>query len=346
MGIMRHLATLQKVLEVTPIEGADKIECLSIKGWKVVAKKGEFKVGDLIVYCEVDSVLPECPEFEFLRKASFRIKTIRLKGQVSQGIVFPLSVLPVLSFEHHSEGLDVEVTASYGEGQDVTDLLGIIKYEPYVPAQLAGLTKGNFPEFLRKTDEERVQNITELLEKYKGLEMYMTEKVDGSSMTVYLNNGEFGVCSRNLDLKETEDNTFWKTARALRIEQALRGCGNYAIQGELIGMGVQGNKYNMGGVEFRVFNVYDIDAHKYLDFEDFKRFVASVRLETVPMLGTTILNHTTDQILELAKGYSVLNKNALREGVVFRPLVEMHDSFLGRLSFKGINSDFLLQHGD
>ena len=170
--------------------------------------------------------------------------------------------------------------------------------------------------------------------------------VHNSSMTVYLNNGEFGVCSRNLDLKETEDNTFWKTARTSRIEQALRGCGNYAIQGEILGRGIQSNKYNMADIEFRVFNVYDIDARKYLDFEDFKRFVAAVHLETVPMLGTIILNHTTDQILELVKGNSVLNKNALREGVVFRPLKETYDSYLGRLSFKGINSEFLLKYGE
>src|SRR5579863_8664556 len=117
----RKLASIQRVLDVQPILNADAIEVLTILGWKVVANKGEHKVGDLVVYCEVDSILPEKPEFEFLRKNHFRIKTIKLRGQVSQGIVFPLSILPIANNE---------IVAWY-EGLDVTERLGITKYEVY-----------------------------------------------------------------------------------------------------------------------------------------------------------------------------------------------------------------------
>src|SRR6185436_4978944 len=144
----RKLASIQKVLEVNPIPNADAIEVLTVLGWKVVAKKGEFKVGDLVVYFEVDSILKESPEIEFLRKSNFRIKTIKLRGQVSQGLCLPLSILFGLVELPHDP---------FAEGDDVTELLEVEKYEVYVPAQLAGERKGNFPDFLSKTDEMRIQ---------------------------------------------------------------------------------------------------------------------------------------------------------------------------------------------
>ena len=342
--MVRKLATIQTIVKLEVHPNADKLEIAHVKGWSCVVIKDSFTEGEKIVFIEPDAILPEGrPEWEFMRERGFRIKTIKLRKILSQGLVFNAHSLLADKYLPLCEQLG---TSPLPDETDVTDLLGIQKYEPYVPANLSGTVKGNFPEFLHKTDEERVNNIPDILEKYKGTELFMSEKLDGTSCSIFMNNGEFGVCSRNLELKETEGNTFWKIARELRIEQALRGCGNYAIQGEILGQGIQSNKYNMSGVEFRVFNVYDINARKYLDFEDFKRFVAAIRLETVPLLGTIILNHTTDQILELVKGNSVLNKNTLREGVVFRPVIERHDSYLGRLSFKGINSDFLLQYGE
>jgi RNA ligase (TIGR02306 family) len=354
----RKLASLQKVLDIQPITGADAIECLSILGWKVVAKKGEFKVGDLVVYCEVDSVLPERPEFEFLRKAHFRIKTIRLKGQVSQGITFSLSVLPVLSFEHHGDGLDVEVTAAYVEGQDVTALLGVTQWEPYTPeqrAQLYGTIKGKFPDFLHKTDETRIQTVPAVLYRHQLKKFYVTEKVDGSSMTVYFRrnehfvDGEFGVCSRNLDIKETEGNAFWKTARVLDLENKLRSLQrNIALQGELLGPGVQGNKYKLDKLGYYVFNVFDIDSGLHLNSLDFLHIVQYLGLTTVPIvLSEYILPSTVDELVEFSKGKSVLNPDTHREGVVLRPHINEYDEDIqGRLSFKCINPDFLLKYNE
>jgi RNA ligase (TIGR02306 family) len=206
----RKLATIQKISWIKPIPNADKIEVAGILGWQIVINKKEgFKVGDKVVFCEIDSIVPERPEFEFLRPRGFRVKTIKLRGQVSQGLALPISILPIDNA--HPIWDDSELTV----GLDVTDILDIKKYVPYIPACLAGEVKGQFPSFIPKTDETRIQSVPDVLTRHNRKTFIVTEKVDGSSMTVYYNNGEFGVCSRNLDLKETEKNSFWKVARKL-----------------------------------------------------------------------------------------------------------------------------------
>lgn len=209
---MRKLASIQKIEKLQPIESADSIELATVLGWNVVVKKGEFNVGDLVVYCEIDSVLPDKPEFSFLRDRGMRIKTIKLKGQISQGICFPLSIL-----------LDA----------DVTDILEIKKYEPLIPECVSGVMKSTFPSFIPKTDETRVQVLKKTLEQYAGSLCYVAEKIDGSSATYFIKNGEFGVCSRNMELSESE-NSYWKIAEKFDIENKLRSLGlDIAIQGDL-----------------------------------------------------------------------------------------------------------------
>ncbi len=333
----RKLASVQIVSEIRPIEGADAIEVARINNWDVVVKKGEFKTGDFCIYFEIDSFLPIKEEFEFLRKSSykkmgaqegFRLKTIRLRGQVSQGLLIPIHVKELFGDTVY-------------EGMDVTELLGVVKYEPPIPAELAGKVRGNFPGFLRKTDEERVQNLSKEYPKWveQGLDFYVTEKLDGSSATFYLNNDQFGVCSRNLDLEETEGNTFWKVARELQIEEKLREYGrNLAIQGELIGEGIQGNPYNIKGHTVRFFNVFDIDSQTYYGLPMFLAlFEHQLKLETVPVLTnlTMKLPQTIDECLAFADGKSVLNQNFDREGVVFRTMDR-------NISFKAISNKFLL----
>ena len=345
----RKLASIQKVLNVQPIPGADQIEVLTILGWKVVAKKGEFKIGDLVVYCEVDSILKESPEIEFLRKSNFRIKTIKLRGQVSQGLCLPLSIIDDTFFHVQAEA------GTLLEGVDVTEILGITKYEPYTPAQLAGEVKGNFPEFLHKTDETRIQAVPGVLYRHQQKKFYVTEKVDGSSMTVYFRrnehfvDGEFGVCSRNLDMKETEGNSFWKTARALDLENKLRSLNrNIALQGELLGPGVQGNKYKLEKLGYYIFNVFDIDTGLHFNSLEFLKLVQYLGLTAVPLVADSYtLPATIDEMVEFSKGKSLLNKDVHREGVVLRPLVNEYDEDLrGRLSFKCINPEFLLKYND
>ncbi len=333
----RKLASVQIVSEIRPIEGADAIEVARINNWDVVVKKGEFKTGDFCIYFEIDSFLPIKEEFEFLRKSSykkmgaqegFRLKTIRLRGQVSQGLLIPIHVKELFGDTVY-------------EGMDVTELLGVVKYEPPIPAELAGKVRGNFPGFLRKTDEERVQNLSKEYPAWieQDLDFYVTEKLDGSSATFYLNNDQFGVCSRNLDLEETEGNTFWKVARELQIEEKLREYGrNLAIQGELIGEGIQGNPYNIKGHTVRFFNVFDIDSQTYYGLPMFLAlFEHQLKLETVPVLTnlTMKLPQTIDECLAFADGKSVLNQNFDREGVVFRTMDRT-------ISFKAISNKFLL----
>ena len=330
----RKLATVQIISEINPIEGADMIEVATVKSWKLVCKKGGFAAGSKAVYCEIDSFLPLKPEFEFLRRTSykkmgdtegFRLRTVKMRGQVSQGLLLPMSVLPA--------------NREFEPGDDVTELLGILKYEPPVPAQLAGIMRGGFPSFLQKTDEERIQNLTGEYEAYKlkGEKYYVTEKLDGSSVTFYLQNNLFGVCSRNLDLLETEDNTLWKVARSLDIENKLRGLNkNFALQGECIGEGVQGNPYKLRGQTVRFFNAFDTDKRMHLGFEEFIGLAASLSLQTVPVLATAFtLPATIDELLQMADGMSALNSATDREGIVIR-------SHNRDVSFKVISNKFLL----
>lgn len=334
----RKLATVRIINDIQPIDGADMIELAIVDGWKVVvAKNVGHKVDDMVIYCEIDSFLPIKEEFEFLRKSSykkmgdqegFRLKTIKLRGQLSQGLILPIHVLPLGEMVH--------------EGQDVTDMLGIVKYEPPIPAELAGKVKGLFPSFIRKTDEERVQNLASEYELFKtknkdGMKFYVTEKLDGSSATYYFKDGVFGVCSRNLELLETEGNTFWKVARELKLEELLSTLeNNFCLQGELIGEGIQGNPYKIKGQTVRFFNAFNIDTQEYLGLTEFITLVNRMKLETVPVLDTNFtLPETIEEMLKVAEDKSILNPSFDREGIVIR-------SADRTISFKAISNKFLL----
>ncbi|MBA4410755.1 MAG: RNA ligase (ATP) [Odoribacter sp.] len=338
---MRKLASIQTIKALEPIEGADAIEKATVLGWQLVVKKNDFKVGDKVVYCEIDSLMPDRPEFEFLKPRGMRIRTIRLRGQISQGICFPLSILPP----------DFEVA----EDADCTEVLGISKYEPPIPACLSGIMKGKFPSFIPKTDETRVQVIQKLLDKYKGEKCYVTEKVDGSSGTYYINNGEFGVCSRNLELLEDDENSFWKVARELDIENKLRSLnGNFALQGELIGEGIQDNKLKLRGQTIRFFNAFDINKFEYLPFKPFFDLMDKLKLPAVPLISSEYeLSNDIDEIVRMATIKSKICPENWAEGIVIRPLNEKIDLILsnenfnnGRVSFKAINPEFLLKYGE
>jgi RNA ligase (TIGR02306 family) len=340
----RKLASVRKITNLTPIEGADKIELATIDAWKVVvAKDVNHKVGDMVIYCEIDSFLPIKEEFEFLRKSSykkmgdqegFRLKTIKLRGQVSQGLILPISVL-------NPEGTNIYVDPF--EGLDVTDMLGIIKYEPPIPADLAGKVKGLFPSFIHKTDEERIQNLSSEYETYKeknkeDVKFYVTEKLDGSSATFFIKDGVFGVCSRNLELLETEGNSFWKVARELKLEESLVSLEkNICLQGELIGEGVQGNPYKVKGQTVRFFNGFNIDTQENIPFLEFVELTQKMNLTTVPILDYDFtLPETVENMLEYADKKSELNSNLDREGIVVR-------SYDRTISFKVISNKFLLK---
>lgn len=338
---MRKLASIQRIKALEPIENADAIEKATVLGWQLVVKKGEFRVGDLVVYCEVDCLMPDNPVFEFLKPRGMRVRTIRLRGQISQGICFPLSILPP----------DFEIA----EDADCTEVLGIEKYEPPMPACLNGIAKGKFPSFIPKTDETRVQVLQHFLDKYKGEKCYVTEKVDGSSGTYFIYKDEFGVCSRNLELLEDEENSYWKIARQMDVENKLRSLnGNIAIQGELIGEGIQGNKLKLRGQTMLFFNAFDIDRFEYLPFEQFFDLMNKFELPTVPLISSDYeLENDIDAIIRMATVKSKIYPVVWAEGIVIRPLKENLDLLIsdenfnrGRVSFKAINPEFLLKYGE
>jgi RNA ligase (TIGR02306 family) len=338
---MRKLASIQKIKALEPIEGADSIEKASVLGWQLVVKKGEFTIGDMVVYCEIDSLMPNKPEFEFLKPRGMRIRTVRLRGQVSQGICFPLTILPK----------DFQIA----EDADCTEVLGITKYEPPMPACLSGIAKGKFPSFIPKTDETRVQVLQRLLDKYKGEKCYVTEKLDGSSATYYVKDGEFGVSSRNLELIEDPVNSFWKVARQMDIENKLRSIGkNISIQGELIGEGIQDNKLKLKGQTVMFFNAFDIDRFEYLNFVEFNNLFNKIELPIVPIVTLDYeLENDIEAIIKMATIKSNILKDVWAEGIVIRPYTEKIDLLLsnenfnnGRVSFKAINPEFLLKYGE
>lgn len=339
---MRKLASIRKIIDIQPIPNADAIEVVTVDGWDCVSKKGEFKVGDLCVYFEVDSFLPVRSEFEFLRKGcfrsttylgdGFRLKTIRLRGQLSQGLVLPVSTFP---FPKEPEIDD-----------DVTGLLGVQKWEVPISAQLAGICKNTFPSWIRKTDQERVQNLyNKYYEQYKDTVFTATMKLDGSSMTVYYKDGEVGVCSRNMDLIEDDNNTFWKTAKKYNLPEVLKAYGkhelakNIAIQGELMGPGVQGNRENLPDHQFFVFNIWDIDEQRYLTWEEetficYTLYDLGADYNIVPYLKQCIPFQLT--LPELLKASEIESINHdIAEGIVYQTLDRT-------FSFKVINNQFLL----
>ena len=337
---MRKLATIRTIDELRPIEGADAIEAAVVGGWTCVVKKGEYNVGDRAVYCEIDSWIPteiapflskgkEPREFEGIKGE--RLRTIKLRGQLSQGLLLNLDQV-------------IPQTNSFAEGDDVSELLGIIKWEKPMNAQLAGMARGNFPSLIPKTDQERAQNLKKEIATTAaaGLHFEITEKLEGSSMTVYQIQGEFGVCSRNLDLKETEGNAFWATARRDDIEAKMKAVDehwDFAIQGELIGPGIQGNIYKLREPEFRVFDVYDISNGKYLNPENRRELIKRMGLKHVPVMyvDKDLGVGSVEEILQWAEAKSVMGdiNGPEREGIVFKEVN-------GGMSFKAISNKYLL----
>lgn len=350
----RKLATIRKIAEIKPHPNADLLELAIVDGWQCVVKKGEFQPGQTIVYFEIDSWIPDTIA-PFLSKgkkpreyegvSGEKLRTIRLRGELSQGLVMPLSILPDYFTENQeSFGVaDFELI-----GMDVTDILGIKKWEKPVPAQMRGFTRGNFPSFIRKTDQERIQNLFNKLTDAQRNDIYeVTLKVDGSSATFYVKDGEVGVCSRNLELKTDEsnaDNMYVKMFNQLGLREKLMAYHaefgkNIAIQGEIYGAGINGNWEGISDVRFMLFDVFDIDKQRYIPSEVRYSIANLLGLQHVPVIGNfTLADETLESLLALADRPSLYNKVA--EGIVFKSLTNPD------FSFKVINNEFLLNGGN
>lgn len=361
---MRRLATVRQIVDIRPIEGADKIVVAQVDGWECVIQKDEFNIGDKVVYVEVDSIMPEKPEYEFLRKRKFRVKTIKLRGQISQGLVLPMSVLP--------KGRTYELD------DDVTDVLGVKKYDPQAEQEQALLAaknkkkhgklfgfmcrfawfrklalgpkkRGGFPDWIVKTDEERIQNKTIMFEQERGAGTHFsaTEKVDGQSGTFFLRKigrkkYEFGVCSRNVRLGKPDGSSYWTVARKYDIEKVLRSligdADTIVLQGEIIGPGIQKNKYERKEYELYAFNL--IRQGRKVNTFEMTETLAKYGIMSVPVVETDmVLKDTIADMVEFAKGNTVLLPGKKREGVVIR-------NYEKNISFKVINPEFLLANDE
>ncbi len=358
----RKLASVQKVIQLRPIDGADKIEVAVVLGWECIVLKSEnYKVGDLVCYIEIDSQVPIKPEFEFLRDRKFRIRTIKLRKQISQGLIIPLSILP---------------KGKYSEGQDVTEIIGVKKYDPQAEQERQLLdeskknpihkffmrydwyrklssnsNKSKFPSFIRKTDEDRIQLFPYLPETQKDTVFTVTEKLDGQSGTYFLKRNkkrwfwqsgfEFGVCSRNLQLQNPDNSSYWTIAKQCFIKDSLEiliGGEDYVVlQGEIIGNGIQKNKYKIEGYEFFAFNL--IYPSHQLESVEAKEILSYQGIKFVPILDTNFkLFPTIAENVDYAKGKSQFN-TTLREGIVIRNKEK-------NLSYKIINPEFLLKNDE
>lgn len=348
---MRKLATIQKILDIKPIEGADLICAYKVKGWWVVDKKDAYKKDDLVVYFEVDSWVPtELAPFlskgkepsEYKGIKGERLRSQKFKGQLSQGLVIKVqgdgptgtawSIKKPNGLLHYISGLQ----------EDVTDVLGVVKWEPTLPACLAGDAKGLFPSCIPKTDQERIQNL-----KFEELlvgEYEITEKLHGSSTTVLLDEqGNFEVCSRNLSLKEQETNAYWKAANDYNLKQKMteEGLQGYAIQGELVGHGILGNQYKVE-LDFFVFDVLKSvnGEYKYLSANERKDVCKRLKLKHVPVLSYSKIEDIAsdvDSLLTYAEGKSLLNGSE-REGLVFKNLDNPE------FSFKAVSNKWLIKN--
>jgi len=338
---MRKLATIREIVEIRPIEGADFIESARVDGWWCVVKKGEFALKDKVIYCEVDSFLPLDERYEFLRKTSYkkmlddegyRLRSVRLRSQLSQGLLLPLHSFPEL--------VNCQV------GDDVTDLLKIKLYEKPIPACLAGEAVGALPSFLIKSDQSRIQNELKYFEMYYDEEFEETEKLDGTSTTFYYNENRFGVCGHNWEWRDTPNNTYWAVAKKLNIEETLKSIGeNVGIQGEIIGEGIQKNLYRVKGHQFHVYDIINIAErrfmlpHERMEFMEKLWWAHNPNILHVPVINSRIkiLQKTLDEALQYANSNSVLNSKTIREGIVLKSCVR-------NISFKIISNSFLLEH--
>jgi RNA ligase (TIGR02306 family) len=337
---MRKLARVVKIDKLEKHFNADTLDILTIGGWKVVAKSGLHKEGDHVIYLEIDSFVPttlapfltkegKTPK-QFEGVSGEVLKTIKLRGQLSQGMVIPIRETPIAHME-----LSLE--------QDVTDLLGILKYEKPLPASLAGNIRCHFPSVVPKTDAERIQNLSTELEFWKSSspKMYVTEKLDGTSFTCMRLNEDIHVCSRNYSLYETEGNTYWNIFRKNNLESVLKSLPfNAAIQGEIVGHGIQENQYGLKNQELYVFSIYDIDNKSYLSYDKMKQFCEDNSLNSVPFIQNIELdsNVTIENLLEKADGASVVGSNSSnREGLVWRGFDNPE------ICFKTISNTWLLK---
>ena len=349
---MRHLASIQRVWDVLPIEGAENIEIVKVLGWQCVTNKGQFKKGDLGVYFEIDSFLPIRPEFEFLRASSykktdimgegFKLRTMKFRGQISQGLILPLDRFGELPSEQ-----DVAV------GMDVTEWLGVKKWEIEERATTGGNVIGTLPYDVPHTDECRVQACPELLDLFGNYEYYISTKMDGSSHSISLDENGFHVTGHNYEYRDDDSSAFYRLVNARNYRETLEKYKTdhkwktLTIQGEFCAPGIQKNRLKLIKPEWYVFTVR-INGER-VGLEAMETLCKDCNLNMVPIeeVGTNLKSKypTVEAILARADGE--YPNGGKKEGIVVRTTEPVYcPEISGPLSFKAVSNKYLLKNDE
>ncbi len=332
------LASLEKIISISPHENADRLEIAKVLGWEVIVKKGEFKADDLCVFIPIDTILPFASWSEFLRSKNdpdkpIRLKTIKLRGRYSQGLVLPVSILP-------SNLIDLSIIDQIKIGMDVSEILGIKKYEKVIPSHLTGQIKGDFPDYLvPRTDEDNGLSNPDIIKMVElHCPLVVTQKLDGSSCTMVVENGRIKeVCSRNLSIQESDNNAFWIAAKKINLNVLPP---SFILQAECMGPGIQGNQLKLNSPELFIFSIFDHPKNpNSLGLISFMRIYEANcnNLNLVPLIGI----FDTPQNWQALADKQILPDGNPAEGIVVRPFDPMRFHNKGRpLGFKIINRNY------
>lgn len=390
----RKLAHIERIHDIQPIQGADNIDKAKVLGWDLIVKKGEFDEGDMCVFFEIDSKVPEKEWSEFLKAKDYKVKIYKLGkfGVWSEGLALPLSAIPELKGKEFIEGDDVTdiIGVKYSVAEDNTRKKGdpdakykamsarhkkLFQKKPirWLMRRVWGKkllffllgrkkdTPKKFPDWIHKTDEERIENCPWFLGD--GKEYDISEKLDGTSSTYAIkrlkkgkNKYEFIVCSRNVRLNRPNDKTYheqtgdrredmniyWYNAYKYHIMERLseymdthKDLEWMYIQGESIG-NVQGNPYKLIEDDLYVFN-FVTSKDGRLPSPEAKEIIESWNMKFVPLLGRVKTPADMEEMKLFADGKSVINPKVDREGIVYRGLD-------GVVSFKNVSRKYLMKH--
>jgi RNA ligase (TIGR02306 family) len=313
-----------------------------VKAWPVVVPKGEFKDGNFVVFIIIDSIVPASNSyFSFMSKMKYRVWNARFKGAPSQGLVCPLSILTISSLVMD----EFPKMLKFNEGDDVTEILGITHYEKPIDITVGGDAKGGFPTSLISiTDEDNLLSYPEALMQLAGCEVYITQKIDGSSSTFTYNNNEFKACSRRLELKEGSGFP-WLVVSKYNIKEKLEKYKqNIAIQAECIGPKLNGNRLKLKDLEIRVFRAKDLDTSKLYNYDRLKILCTALELPIVEEVERFMFNpeiHTIEYFQNLANKQMYKTNGKPAEGIVISPTEPFYSTILGKMwSVKIINQNY------
>lgn len=376
-------------LTIEPHPNADKLELAAVGDYRAVVQKDIYKTGDLGVYIQEGSIVPKWLLDRYGWKLAGpdanRVKAMKLRSILSQGIVVPVSN----GIDVHASngnfvmaGLYLETGPNTSivvhEGMDCAELLGVTKYEPPIPVHMAGEVTNAFGHTI-SYDIENIKKFPDVL--VDGEEVVMTEKLHGT-WTCFGYNPNFGdiVTSKGmsgqglvfkLDVEANRDNLYIRALRATEygveigfdedteedivetqnvIERAAASFDGlpFYILGETFGKGVQDLTYGTTKPEFRAFDIYRGEPGKgcYMSYDDLVRACDNLGLEVVPLVYRG--PYSKAKLVEVTNGTETLSGKAanIREGVVVKPVVERRNELIGRVQLKSVSDAYLLRKGD